>query len=241
MSDQMHLMNFSGHKKAWPVYLRLGNLPSTWRNSPTSMVVLLVALLPIPPKQLKSSKADQHRGHINADTLGDVSKFILLPLQDPVCNGVPIDCANGKVRRCFPILAGWIADHMENVGLYRIKYNFCPRCDVPMGELGGNTKVNPVRDYTRYHRFKDGNRIAETEDEIRPAGLGISFGKKWFLWAPPGFALRSTQTRYALYRLPWNIQGHDRLDTGRSEEARTTGSIRRSLEEITTLPRIPST
>ena len=168
----------------WLVYLTLGNLPSTRRNSPASRAVLLVALLPISPKQSKSSKADQHQRQINADTLRDVYEFILSPLQDPARDGVPIDCADGKVQRCFPILAGWIVDHMENVALHRIKSNVSPRCKVPTGELESNTKVYPVRDYTRYQCFKDGNRIAETDHDITPASLGISFGQIIFYGLP---------------------------------------------------------
>jgi len=87
------------------------------------MAVLLLALLPIPPKQSKSSKADQHQRQINADTLRHVFELIFAPLQDPEHDCVPIDCADGKVRRCFPILAAWIADHMENVALHGIKSN----------------------------------------------------------------------------------------------------------------------
>jgi len=105
MSDQTHLTNFSGDKKAWPVYIMVGNLPSGRHNSPTSMAVLLLALLPIPPKLSKSSKADQHQRQINADSLRDVFELIFAPLQDPAHDGIPSDCADGKVWRCFPILA----------------------------------------------------------------------------------------------------------------------------------------
>jgi len=107
------------------------------------MAVLLVVLLPIPPKLSKSSKADQHQRKINADTLRDVYEFILSPVQDPAHDGVPIDCADGKVLRCFPNLAEWILDHMENFAQQRIKSNICPRCEVPTGELGSNIKVYP--------------------------------------------------------------------------------------------------
>jgi len=126
MSDQTHLTNFSGDKKAWPVYITLGNLPSGRRNSPTSMAVLLLALLSIPPKLSKCSKADQRQRQINADTLQDVFELIFAPLQDPGHDGVPIDCADRKVRRCFPILAAWIVDHRENVALHAIKSTLCP-------------------------------------------------------------------------------------------------------------------
>jgi len=110
------------------------------------MAVLLLALLPIPPKLSKSSKADQHQRKINADTLRDIFELILAPLQDLAHDGVPIDCADGQVRRWFPILAAWIADHMENIALHGIKSNVCPKCEVPAVELGTNIKVYPVRD-----------------------------------------------------------------------------------------------
>jgi len=126
----------------------LRNLPSGRRNSPRSMAVLLLALfLSIPRKLSKSSKADQHQRQINADTLWDIFELIFAPPQDPARDGVPIDCADGKVWSCFPILAAWIADHMENVALYGIQSNICPRCEVPAVELGTKMKVYPVRDY----------------------------------------------------------------------------------------------
>jgi len=159
MSDQTYLTKFSGDKKAWPVYITLGNLPSGRRNSPTSMAVLLLALLPIPPKLSKSSKADQHQRQINADTLRDVFELIFPPLQDPAHDGIPIDSADRKVRMCFPILAAWIADHMENVALHGIKSNVCPRCEVPAVELGTNMKVYPFRDYAIYHHYDYQNWI----------------------------------------------------------------------------------
>ena len=62
------------------------------------MAALLLALLPIPPKHSKSSKADQRQKKINADTVRDVFELIFMPLQDVVHTGIAIDCADGKVR-----------------------------------------------------------------------------------------------------------------------------------------------
>jgi len=98
------------------------------------MAVLLLALLPIPPKLSKSFKADQQQRQIKADTLWDIFELSFAPLQDPAHHGIPIDYADGTVRRCFPILAEWIADHMVMVALHRIKSNVCPRCEVPAVE-----------------------------------------------------------------------------------------------------------
>src|SRR5437588_185159 len=91
MSDQTHLSNFSGDKKAWPVYITLGNLPATRRNAPGSMAVLLLALLPIPPKFSKSSSADELQRQINADTIQGVFDLIFEPLQETAPEGTPID------------------------------------------------------------------------------------------------------------------------------------------------------
>jgi len=153
------------------------------------MAVLLPALLPIPPKLSKSSKADQHQKQINADTLLDVLELIFAPLQDPAHDGVAIDCAHLKVRRCLPILAACIADHMENSALHGTKSNFCPRCEVPGVELGTNMKVYLVRDYKIYHHYDYENWIGENDHaDITPESLGIRLGQNVFYglnWVSP--------------------------------------------------------
>jgi len=153
-SDQTHLSNFSSDNKAWSVYITLGNLPSAQRNSPGSMAVLLLALLPVPPKLSKSIKAHEYQGQVNANTLQDIFKFNFTPLQHAALDGVPIDCSDGKVQRCFPILSAWVADRMENLTLHGLKSNTCPTCEVHARELGTNMKNYQARDYARYERYE---------------------------------------------------------------------------------------
>jgi len=97
MSDQTNLTNLSGDKKAGPVYITIGNLPSARRNSPGSMAVLLLALLLIPPKLSKAPIADQRQRKIKAHTQQVVVELIFAPLQDVAHTGIAIDCADGKV------------------------------------------------------------------------------------------------------------------------------------------------
>jgi len=104
------------------------------------MALLLLSLLPIPPKFSKSSKADQPQRKIKTDTLQDVFELIFTPLQDVAHTGIAIDCADTKVRQCFPILPLWIADHMENMAVNALKTNPCPKCEVPTHELGTNAR-----------------------------------------------------------------------------------------------------
>jgi len=96
----------------------------------------------------------------NADTLQDVFELIFAPLEDVALVSIPIDCADGRVQLCFPILSAWIADHMENVALHGLKTNDCPKCEVPTNKLGTNARSYRARDYARYQRYKPENQTS---------------------------------------------------------------------------------
>jgi len=121
LSDQTHLTNFSGDKKAWPVYMTIGNILSETRNTPAKMSVLLVALLPVPPRLIgESSRADETQRQINADSVRAVFDLVLAPLHYVSDKGMVMDCADGKTRLCFPIVSSWIADHAKHTTLHGI-------------------------------------------------------------------------------------------------------------------------
>ena len=101
------------------------------------MPILLLALLPVPPKlSHESVRADEIQRQMNADALQAVFDLILAPLQEIAKDGAVMDCADGKPRLCFPILSAWIADHAEHTILNGISSNSCPQCEVPATELG---------------------------------------------------------------------------------------------------------
>ena len=83
------------------------------------MPIRLLALLPVPPKLTgNSGRADEAQRQTNADALRAVFDLVLAPLQEVVQEGTVMDCADGKTRRCFPILSAWIADHAEHAALH---------------------------------------------------------------------------------------------------------------------------
>jgi hypothetical protein len=47
MSHGTHLSNVAGDKKEWPVYMTIGNLSSKIRRMPSTLSIVMVALLPI--------------------------------------------------------------------------------------------------------------------------------------------------------------------------------------------------
>jgi len=177
MSNQTHLSNLSGDKKAWPVYLTLGNLPATRHNRPGSFAVLLLALLPVRPKLTKCS-TDHLQRQINAYTLRGVFELGFEPLQNPALEGVNINCPDAKVRRCFPILFAGIADDMENVALHGMKSNVCPKCEVLPGELETNANSHRARDYARYERCE--RESASDNSRTMFEMLGINLEKNVF-------------------------------------------------------------
>jgi len=145
--------------------MTIGNLPSTNHNRPGSLAIMLLGLLPIQPKLTKSSRADILQSLINADTLRDVFELIFAPLKGAAREGAAIDCANCKIQRCFPIMSGGIADHMENFTLHGIKCNACPKCEVPPEELGSRASQHCARDYARYESYEDENPSLDSETQ----------------------------------------------------------------------------
>ena len=178
LSDQTHLTKFSGDKKAWPVYMTISNILSQTRNSPAKMSVLLVALLPVPPKLTgESSRAEETQQQINADSLRAVFDLVLGPLHYVSHEGKVMDCADGKTRRCFPILSAWIADHAEHTTLHGIGSKSCPKCEVPCNVLGGNPQeVYEVRDYAIYEDKAgqlESGEAGSTREYFRQVGVKI--------------------------------------------------------------------
>ena len=142
------------------------------------MAVLLLALLPILPKLSKSTSADKHQRRINAERLQLVFQLLFEPLRAVARQGVNIDCADGKVLRCFPILSAWIADHMENGALHGVKSNSCPKCKVLPWELGNNAKYS-ARDYTEYEYCERQNGLqsprADSDDAYNADNANVTF------------------------------------------------------------------
>jgi hypothetical protein len=48
--DKTHFTNYLGDKKAWPVFLSLGNIYSTIQSKSTNLAYIFVACFSIPPK-----------------------------------------------------------------------------------------------------------------------------------------------------------------------------------------------
>lgn len=183
MSDQTHLTNFSGDKKAWPVYLTIGNIRSRTRNSPSKMAIILVALLPVPPKfSSKTAKTRSAQRMTNDEVLEAVFTFLFEPMETITANGKEMCCSDGQVRQCFPVLAAWIADHAENETLHGLKRMSCAVCEVPVERLGSDEKErHPTRDYHKYAAIEEHYVNTGEEDNVASLlAVGVKMGRNVF-------------------------------------------------------------
>ena len=104
-SDITFLTNFSGDKKAWPIYMTIGNILSSTRNSPSKHSTVLLALLPVPPKMLGVAARDAQQRQDNNEILCKLMEAIFAPMASLGNSGIEVECANGKAQLCFPRLA----------------------------------------------------------------------------------------------------------------------------------------
>src|SRR5437016_6190143 len=104
-SDETHLTNFSGDMKLWPVYISIGNIRTTMRNTRTMYAWIPIVFLPVGPKRVnKIPGYSVDIQEIQAlQTVHDVLAHLLKPLSNPACQkGYEMGCADGNVRLYFP-------------------------------------------------------------------------------------------------------------------------------------------
>ena len=141
------------------------------RNRPSKATIILIALLPVPPKfRSKTSKVADLQRVTNDEVLEDVFSLIFEPLEAITKSGKKMNCADGKVRRCFPVLAAWIADHAENETLQGLKRISCPKCEISVERLGMDAEeIHPTREYRKYAQITQ--LYFDIEEHEFPASL----------------------------------------------------------------------
>ncbi|KAG8730952.1 hypothetical protein FRC10_002161, partial [Ceratobasidium sp. 414] len=132
-SDATHLTNFGGGKHAYPVYITLGNIPKAIRRQPNSYGTLLLGYLPAQKLECFTKKGKTHQ---KERLFHQCMTEMVKPLEQAGREGVEMTCGDGKIRRCFPILAAYCADNPEQTLVACCKKNLCHRCTVERDKRG---------------------------------------------------------------------------------------------------------
>ncbi|KAJ7882418.1 hypothetical protein B0H14DRAFT_3082501 [Mycena olivaceomarginata] len=171
-SDKTRLSQFSGDKSAWPVYLTIGNINKDTRRKASAHATILLGYLPV-------AKMDCY-----SDAARSVAKYrlfhfcmgrILRSLAEAGANGVEMACADGMLRKVYPILAAYVADYPEQCLIACCMENRCPVCKVLPTERGNHVPC-PKRDMDEtlgyIHRYESEHHNAQFKKEF-VATLGL--------------------------------------------------------------------
>ncbi|QRW13139.1 hypothetical protein RhiLY_12138 [Ceratobasidium sp. AG-Ba] len=136
-TDKSKMTVFSGNQKAWPVYLTIGNISHHICRCPSERATLLVGYIPV--SNLSNISDETERSEAEWQLFHTCMESILEPLKTFSRTGFNVLCADGGVRRVFPILAAYIADHPEQVMIACVRDSGCPICWVPFNQRGDLT------------------------------------------------------------------------------------------------------
>ncbi|KAG8779909.1 hypothetical protein FRC12_023710 [Ceratobasidium sp. 428] len=130
-TDKTKLTVFSGNQKAWPV----------------ERATLLVGFIPV--SNLSNISNPKERSEAGWQLFHTCMESILEPLKTLSQTGMDVLCADGGVRRVFPILASFIADFPEQALVTCVRESCCPVCWIPAKDRGDLMLRYPLRDRRR--------------------------------------------------------------------------------------------
>lgn len=109
--------------------------------------MLLVGYIPV--SNLSNISDEDERSEASWQLFHTCMESILEPLKTLSRTGMDVLCADGGVRRVYPILAAYIADYPEQATIACVRENFCPICWIPPNKKADISLRYPLRDRDR--------------------------------------------------------------------------------------------
>ncbi|KAG8721715.1 hypothetical protein FRC08_010851 [Ceratobasidium sp. 394] len=125
-TDQTKLASMCGGQKAYPVYLTLGNIGKEARGQSSKRATVLLGYLPV--DAFEDIANDDERRRMKADLVHRAMETIFAPLVAASKTGVEMWCADGCLRRVFPLVAAYLADWPEQNLQSCTSEGSCPVC-----------------------------------------------------------------------------------------------------------------
>ncbi|EGO04401.1 hypothetical protein SERLA73DRAFT_38076, partial [Serpula lacrymans var. lacrymans S7.3] len=126
-TDKTQLTQFSGNKSAYPVYLTLGNIPSSIRRKPSQHTCVLIGYLSVNKLVKKGLTTKEKTARVQRLFHASV-RMILEPLIEAGRKGMEVTGGDGAVRKIHAILACYVANYPEQCLVTCSKYGTCPKC-----------------------------------------------------------------------------------------------------------------
>ncbi|KAG9123592.1 hypothetical protein FRC07_014616, partial [Ceratobasidium sp. 392] len=101
-SDKMLLSIIGGDQQAYPVYLTIGNIGKNIRRKAQKCTTILIAYLPV--KDFQDFNNAQ-RKRLKGELVHRAMELVLEPFKKAGKEGVEMYCADGWLRRVYPLLA----------------------------------------------------------------------------------------------------------------------------------------
>ncbi|KAI5999520.1 Zn-finger domain-containing protein [Pisolithus albus] len=171
-SDKTCLSLFSGDKKAWPVYLTIGNISKDMRWQVSAHATVLIGYLPVSSLECFQKKTRSLAGY---RLFHHAMSLVLQPLVDAGRHGREMICADGYLRRVHPILAAYVVDFPEQCLVACNKESRCPRCLVETDKCG-DLEECAWRSMAETLRRKQKNKQSRKFDAL---GLRVVYRPFW--------------------------------------------------------------
>ncbi|KAJ3911379.1 hypothetical protein F5877DRAFT_93791 [Lentinula edodes] len=140
-SDETQLSTFSGDKKAWPVYLSIGNIEKAVQRKPSSRAWVLLGYIPVSGLDYYS---EDWRSDAGCQLFHNCIKKMIQPLIDKGLAPTGMACSDGFIRSVYALLAAYIADYPEQCHIACCKRNSCPQCTITPKKQGCLEAANSI-------------------------------------------------------------------------------------------------
>ncbi|KAG9124361.1 hypothetical protein FRC07_011919 [Ceratobasidium sp. 392] len=127
-SDKTTLSMIGGDQQAYPVYLTTGNISKKIRRKAKKRATILIAYLPV--DSFEDVEDERERERLKGGLVHQAMTLVLEPLKKAGEEGVEMFCADGRLRRVYPILAAYVADYPEQCLMACTSQGRCPMCKV---------------------------------------------------------------------------------------------------------------